>query len=180
MQLNFVVYFFFSFFLLLYIGYRQMFCLLTPANYNQRYKTNSIMYGHQFQVSTIIKLPNSHLSSSYWHSTKSYTPNYLLTTVLCHGKHGSHLCTNQCRCIDHVDRYVADSLASFDCLFHTLLGQRDIDTACEQVLFVPQWLAMPNQNQSCFTWNGYGNKKLENFTKRKCISNSCTYAISIV
>ena len=47
---------------------------------------------------------------------------YLPATVLGHGKHGSHLSTNQCRCIDHVDRYIADSLASFNCFFHTLLG----------------------------------------------------------
>ena len=72
---------------------------------------------------------------------------HLLPVVLGHGEHGSHLRANKSGCKNHVHGKLANPFAGFDGLVHSLLRQRDVHTTREQVLGVPQRLAMADQNQ---------------------------------
>lgn len=78
---------------------------------------------------------------------------HLLPVVLGHGEHGSHLRANKSGCKNHVHGKLANPLAGFDGLVHSLLRQRDVHTTREQVLGVPQRLAMADQNQRTLLCN---------------------------
>jgi hypothetical protein len=96
-----------------------------------------------------LKIQNAKNTATAENKEERHSILHLLSTVLGHCQHCSHLSSNKSRGKNYVNRNIRNALSSFNGLIHTLLWQGYIHTAREQVLWIPEWFSMSDQNQCC-------------------------------